>query len=91
MDVLNVAEELWVTVQAASCFCHLSHFLKVACLHFLLIQLILFHSWVSEGVEVIAFLVYKTQKRNSLKRCKVYKVERHQKIVLDGNTSYDRK
>ena len=47
----NIAEEFWVIVQAASCFCHYSQFLEVACLHFLITQLILFPSWVSEEVE----------------------------------------
>ena len=83
----------WLSRQPAV-FCHFSHILKVVCPHFILIQLMLFPSKVSEVVEdliVIVFLVCKAQKRNSLKKCKVYKVERYQKIVLDGNASYDRK
>ena len=42
-------------------------------------------------VIVIVFLVYATQKRNLLKKCKVYKVERYQKIVWGGNASYNTK
>ena len=81
-----------MTVPAVSCFCHFSHFLEVTHLHFLLTQLILFSSWVSEVVEDyiaigIVFLVYGTQKRNSLKKSKVYRVERSQKIFLDGNAN----
>ena len=83
-----------MTVQAGSCFCHFSHLLEVTCSCFLLTQLILFPSQVFGRVEdwiVIVLLVYQMKKRNSLKRCKVYKVERYRKIVLDGNASYDRK
>ena len=43
------------------------------------------HYEVVEDWIVIAFLAYETQKRNSLKKCKVHKVEKYQKIVLDGN------
>ena len=77
----NVAEELWVTVQAVSGFCHFSQFLKFACLHFLLTQVKLFPSQVSEGVEYFSysFPCYWIHKGNSLKRCKVYEVERHKK------------
>ena len=40
-----------MTVQAASCFFHFSQFLKVVLLHFLLTQVILFPSQVSDEVE----------------------------------------
>ena len=65
----NVAEELWVTVQTASYFCHFSHFLEVASLHFLLTQLILFPSWVSEGVEDQIAIVTVAIHRKQVKLC----------------------
>ena len=73
----NIAEELWVTVQAASCFCHFSHFQKSLAY----ISCLLSQYWVSEVVEdqiVVVLSVYETQKRNSLRKCKVYKFERYQ-------------
>lgn len=61
----NVTGEIQVTIQTARHFCHYSYFLKVTFLQFLLTQLMLFTSWISEGAEkqiVIYFLIYLMQK-----------------------------
>ena len=66
----------------------ISHiFLEVTCLHFLHTQIILFPSWVSEGVEdfivvVKVSLSFIFRKKNLLKKYKIYKAESHKKVIL---------
>lgn len=75
-----------MTVWAANCFCHFSHYLEVTCLKFLLTQVILFPSQVSDGVEnfiVIVFLVTRLRKEIHQRNITcINKVERHKKKVL---------